>query len=95
MKIENVKEFITNVRERSFDPLVWVGELPNNISPQDKETRMLKGLIKYQSNKLDDIMRVLLTIAENAENLDQVSEERKRKRSLQFIRHLTSKNKLE
>ncbi len=70
MKIENVKEFITNVRERSFDPLVWVGELPNNISPQDKETRMLKGLIKYRSNKLDDIMRVLLTKAENAGNLD-------------------------
>jgi len=76
MKIENVKEFITNIRERNFDHLVWVGELPNNISPQDKETKMLRGLINYQSNKLDDIIRVLFTIAEN---LDQVCEERRKK----------------
>jgi hypothetical protein len=61
----NAKEFITNVRERTFDPLVWVGSQPENILPQDKEISNLKGLIHYQANKLDDIMRCIIMMEEN------------------------------
>jgi hypothetical protein len=67
----NAKEFITNIRERTFDPLVWVGSHPENISPQDKEISNLKGLILFQANKLDDLMRCIARIEENMETLSQ------------------------
>lgn len=71
----NAKEFITKIRNRKFDPSIWVGKSKSqdmNISIDDyifREIDYLRGLVNYQANIIDDIMFSLIRMEENKENI--------------------------